>query len=217
MPHAPLKCLCIVCMVKTNHTVLHDLPIITRQPFDSVTMQIVECAGCETKSFRLVSTSPLNGFKEDGSGFLEKEFLFPARNMLRRPIDIYWLPVDLRHVYLEVLNALQNQIYILSAAGIRAVVEGICIHKKSPRHTLYDNITWLKEQGIITVEQAEALHAQRILGNEAVHRLAKPTEAEFHAALDIVEAVLTSIYILPKRKAAQDREARRRKNSRPVQ
>jgi len=192
--------------------VIHDLPIVAQMPFDSVAMQIIECAGCETKSFRLISTSPLNGFKEDGSGYLEKEFLFPARHMLRRPIDIYWLPPDLRNVYLEVLNALQNEIFTLSAAGIRAVVEGVCIHRNAPHNTLYKNITWLHEQNIITAEQADALHAQRIFGNEAVHQLAKPTEAEFHAALDILETVLTSIYILPKRQAAQEREARRRKS-----
>ena len=208
-----LKCLCLVCKIPTNHTVLHNLGINKTQfPLDSAKMQIVECAGCESKSFRMVYTSPLNGFNADGSGYLEKEFLFPRRNMLRNPIDIHWLPVDIRNVYLEVLNALQNEIYILSSAGIRAIVEGICINKRAPHRNLFRNILWLQEEGFITEAQANALHTQRFLGNEAVHQLSKPTEDEFIAALDIVEAVLASIYILPKRKAFQELKSRQRKN-----
>ncbi len=208
-----MKCLCIACRVNTNHNILHDLTLSNSQfPIDAAKMQIIECAGCESKSFRMVYSSPLNGFKPDGTGFLEKEFLFPRRNMLRHPIDIYWLPEDIRNVYLEVLNALQNEIYILSAAGIRAIVEGICIHKKAPHKNLYMNITWLHEKGYVTAEQASAMHTQRFLGNEAVHQLSKPTEMEFNAALDIIEAILTSIYILPKRKALQESKARKRKN-----
>lgn len=56
------------------------------------------------------------------------------------------------------------------------------------------------------------MHTQRFLGNEAVHQLSQATELEFNAALDIVEAILTSIYILPKRKAFQGHKAQQRKN-----
>lgn len=132
--------------------------------------------------------------------------------MLRNPIDVFGLPIEIRNVYLEVLNALQNEIYILSAAGIRAIIEGVCFNKKTPHKNLFKNIDWLQEKNHITADQAKALHTQRLLGNEAVHSLSKPSEFEFNAALDIVESILTSIYILPKRKAAQERRTRQRKS-----
>ena len=207
-----MKCLCILCKIKTNHKVLYHYEALGDGIWvQSYKLQVIECSGCESKSFRLASKGVLSGLSEDGKDFSEKEFLFPSRIMLRTPIEAKWLPKEIWHVYFEVLSSLQNGIYLLSAAGIRTIVEGICKDNKAPHHTLGKNISWLESEGIISKDQADAMHTQRIFGNEAVHELTVPSEEELGAAMDIIDSVLTSIYVMPhKTKLQQNKRAIRR-------
>ena len=91
----------------------------------------------------------------------------------------------------------------LSAFGIRSLVEGICRDKCAPKGTLEKQLNWVENQGIISKGELDALHTQRLFGNEAAHELFVPSEEELGAAMDIVDAILTSIYIVPHRSKLQ--------------
>ena len=55
-------------------------------------------------------------------------------------------------------------------------------------------IEGLVNAGHATRKEADALHEQRFIGNEVVHRLYTPTNAEVLAALNIVEHIVFQIY-----------------------
>jgi len=71
----------------------------------------------------------------------------------------------------------------------------------------------LRRANLVTEQQSEALHAHRLLGNEAAHELAEPSDEELTAAIDVLDTILNTIYIMPKRKALMEHRAKLRKNS----
>jgi Domain of unknown function (DUF4145) len=79
--------------------------------------QIVQCRGCETVTFRI----------EDQSGkeiqsYPKKQFSFS---------EIETLPRNLKYIVEEVEEAYNNGLLTLCAAGIRTIIEGICIEEKA--------------------------------------------------------------------------------------
>lgn len=53
-------------------------------------------------------------------------------------------------------------------------------------------------KGWISQIESERLHSIRFLGNDAAHKIVRPTEESLEAALIIVEHLLNTIYILDK-------------------
>lgn len=50
---------------------------------------------------------------------------------------------------------------------------------------------------VLTKSGAEMLHRTRILGNTAAHEVKPHSEAVLSLAMDVVEHLLTNVYILP--------------------
>lgn len=204
-----VKCACINCGTATSHDVLVSFKDGLAD-YD-ITYQVIQCRGCESKSFRYVDRNPLNGFANDGNEFLAKEYLFPPRHICRKPIDLYWVPPDVRRVYQEVHHALRNEMRTLASIGIRLTVERLCVHKKARGSTLRDQIADLRQQGIITDEQMEGLHGLRFLGNDAAHDAAQPGDVELSASMDVLDSVLGSVYVFPARRKRMALARRQRK------
>lgn len=183
--------------------------------------QVIECQGCETVSFRHQSW-----FSEDqdsdSDGITER--LYPLRNKDAINSKPYHnVPSNLRRIYTELIDCFNNDSPTLCAAGLRALVEGICAQQgivdgpvEMPakgggtqivrRDTLEARISGLQEKGFLTQPSAQTLHEHRYLGNSAVHELARPSAAELKLAIEIVEHVLEQLYELPE-KAAELRHA----------
>jgi hypothetical protein len=102
----------------------------------------------------------------------------------------------------------------MCAAGLRAIVEGICVEagvKDGPvvvnatgggtkivrKKNLEGKISGLNEKGIIAKNYCEILHEHRYMGNEAVHELAMPSREELQLAISIVEHTLDSVFEIP--------------------
>lgn len=208
-----LQCICVVCNRSTFHSVIHSLDEKTGSPEYDAHYQLIECRGCGTKSFRYSDRSPLNGFLPDGSGFIEREHLFPPRHLTRKPIDLNWLPIEVRRIYGEVHRALRSELRTLAAIGIRATIETLCNQKKIAAGNLFNRIEALQKEGFITAEQKNGLHAERLMGNDAAHEIAEPSDDELEGAMDVLDAILETVYILPKRTARMKLRARQRKNN----
>src|SRR5216683_5452923 len=124
---APTKTSCGRCKCKTKHVVLFNE---TRTYHDdrwdyssSDNYQIIECAGCESISFRHSSINSEDS-DEEGQPFATVD-LYPSPDV-REPIKInVHLPFKVGNVYMESLVAMNNSAPILAAIGLRAVVEGI--------------------------------------------------------------------------------------------
>jgi hypothetical protein len=190
--------------------------------------QIIQCQGCESTSFRHTSwfsedTDPTTG--ECG----QSERLYPKRNANSVvPKSFYNLPSNLRRIYGELIECFNNEIPTLCAAGLRAIVEGICAHEGvadgpinvpgtgggtqiKRKSNLEGRIAGLQEKGLLTQSSAQTLHEHRYLGNAAVHELARPSDDELRLAIDIIEHTLEQLYELPEKAEELRRATARRK------
>jgi hypothetical protein len=127
------------------------------------------------------------------------------------PVEMHWLPPNIRRIYREMHLALRNCLRTLTAISIRATIEAVCNHKGARRRNLFEKVEELRRSNLITEEQKDALHAHRLLGNDAAHELAEPNDEELKAAIDVLDTILNGIYIMPKRKAFMKHQAQLRK------
>jgi endogenous inhibitor of DNA gyrase (YacG/DUF329 family) len=230
---------CAECKRETRHKVIQSLDYSGSEVFNggqysidwSANHQIIQCQGCMTVSFRQV-----NWFSEDvqqidydewddGS----REILFPKRSKYTLSIKDFWnIPTNLRRIYRETIESFNNDSFTLSAAGLRALVEGLCAElkvkdgpkeiskKNSTKETkrlsnLEGKIAGLFEKGYLTQQQSDVLHEHRYLGNEAVHELSQPSRDELELAIEIIEHVFDSVYEIPEK--AQDLQSKRNKRN----
>ena len=160
--------------------------------------QIIKCRGCDTISFRIISGSSEDINPYTGE-YEVREFLYPNREKERIAIMGHEeFPVKTRHIYLETLNALNTTSPILTAIGLRAIIESVCIDKCVLGASLKGKIDQLVSQGYLARTQADFLHTQRFMGNEAAHEIKQPKPGQLIPAIDIIETLLKAIYILPK-------------------
>jgi hypothetical protein len=219
--------LCVTCNRETNHRIAASFDKhryeVDQQELWAVDWkdfyQIVQCLGCETVTFRHLSwfseaCDP--EFGEDGT----TEYLYPKRGsntLAAHPLPN--VPKPLERLYVEVIDCYNNESLTLCAAGLRALVEGLCADQgvkdgmvtrtKADGQTslkreknLEGKINGLHEKGLLTKTSSETLHEHRFLGNEAVHELARPSASELKLAISIIEQTLEHIYEAPQQALA---------------
>ncbi len=232
------NCHCSTCNRPTRHLVLQSVDqmwskqVVRHDPYSCVDgsehYQIVQCQGCYTISFRHLSwLSEARDVDCDGT----TERLYPKRSDNRRLARGFRnLPPTLECVYRETVNCYNSKSYTLCAAGLRAIVEGLCaeqgvkdgpvevVKKGGTKQTkrkrdLEGKISGLCEKGILTKENTDLLHEHRYLGNEAVHELAQPSPTELILAIEILEHTLEALYEIPeKAEDLRQKKQRRQRN-----
>lgn len=85
----------------------------------------------------------------------------------------------------------------LASAGLRAVVEAMCLDRGCTGKNLVAKINDLAARGEVTKAQADFFNVHRYLGNEAVHDLSTPPVEEFVEALGVLEQLLKTLYEVP--------------------
>ncbi|MGC4058889.1 MAG: DUF4145 domain-containing protein [Chitinophagaceae bacterium] len=195
---------CLSCKGHTNQKVLH-CTVTEETPEDEDfyirnqhEYMVIECAGCDTISFlkRITFLEPNDpdeqpmvadmNYPEDNSGFM-----FLAEE------DQEILPRVLRKLYLEIISAFNAESEILSGIGLRTLVEAICVEQKIAGANLQKKIIGLKESGLISTNEVPILDKLRLIGNAATHQIKGIPIYMLCYALDIVNHVLKSIYVLP--------------------
>ncbi len=231
-----IQALCIQCKRDTRHQVIQSLDYSASNDyggdfsFDWVSnYQIIQCQGCMTTTFRQV-----NWFSEDVHQIWDDEWedgstelLFPKRTKFTLSIKDFWnVPSNLRRIYRETIDCFNNDAFTLSAAGLRALVEGLCAElnvkdgtkeiikndgtKETKRiNNLEGKIAGLYEKGYLTQQHSDVLHEHRYLGNKAVHELAQPARDQLALAIEIIEHIFESVYEIPQK--AQDLQDKRNK------
>lgn len=219
-----VEVLCIECNRKTRHRIAASLDKDGIQ-YDRTEgwnvewfdyYQVVQCQGCQTVSFRHLnwfSGACYPDIDEPGT----TELLYPKRGTgTLKPKPILNVPTILRRLYGEVIDCFNNDSLTLCAAGLRAMVEGICATqgivdgpltvpakgggtKVIRQENLEGKIAGMHEKGILTQASTQTLHDHRYLGNEAVHELARPSQDELKLAIEIVEHMLEQIYEIPQK------------------
>lgn len=191
--------------------------------------QVVQCQGCETVTFRHLhwfSEDYYPEYDEDGT----TERLYPKRdaNSLKAEALLN-VPTTLRRIYGEVIDCFNNDALTLCAAGLRAMVEGLCADRgitdgpvicsakgggtqEVRKDNLEGKISGLYEKGLLTQSSAQTLHEHRYLGNDAVHELARPSQGELKLAIEIIEHTLEQLYEIPQKALDLKRSMAKRKN-----
>ena len=171
--------------------------------FETTTYQICRCQGCDAIRFREES---------EICGQHMGEEVFPELKQHRRSVvpELKGLP-NVGRVYTETIAAFEAGAHILTGAGLRAIVEAICIQQKVKGKDLQERIDQLVETRLLAKPQADLLHEERYIGNSALHEIDPPTEKHLSLGLEIIEGLLNAIYVLPA-KADELRAARAARN-----
>lgn len=161
--------------------------------------ETIQCLGCENIQFRnRYSHEDMIIHTEDGyeESFYESKY-YPkslANHTLLK--NRYHLPEKLKIVYIETLEALLNDCYLLAGVGLRAIIEAICIDQKISGRNLEVKINNLVRNKLITEKDGNRLHSIRFLGNDSVHEMDVPKVEKLRIALDIAEHLLKNLYLI---------------------
>ena len=193
--------LCRNCQRETNHEILVEHKTNGQTFYGDIqwwnSHQIIKCLGCDNIGFRHLHQCTEDFDPDTGEG-IDIIKLYPDPTANRVPINGYAsFPKKTSQIYLETLNALDNQTPILAAIGLRALIESICLEQNTKAKSLAKRIDELSAMGLLSEKQAKFLHNHRFMGNVAAHEIVAPKPQHLIAALDIAETLLKTIYILP--------------------
>lgn len=202
-----LKSHCNSCRQETNQNVLFEHVVIDEQPgiehiFKDKYM-VIQCLGCEAVSY-------LTEDKYTSAPQLPEEDWMV--NLTSYPKSIYdnsdftifdyekydQFPNVVRDLYMEIESALKSESLILAALGLRTLVEAICIEQGMEGYSLADKIKSMESRGLISRNERPILDKLRKLGNASAHEIKKFSTEQLSYALDIVNHVLTGVYLLPR-------------------
>lgn len=162
-----------------------------------VSHRLWQCAGCAECLLERYTT-------EDDDVELHSE-VFPERTKFHTERRHFLkLPDKLDNIYRETLHAFNQRLAVLCAAGIRALLEGICQDKSIDGSNLKQRID--KLDALLPSNIVDNLHAFRFIGNTAVYELTAPSQRDLRLAIEICEDLLNFLYELDY-KASQLRES----------
>lgn len=151
------------------------------------------CLGCETAVLEERYTN--DGMHSEEVDVIWSSVFHPSRERFKlRKKHFQNLPLHLDKIYGEVLLSLNAEAWILSAVGLRALIEGVCENKDIKGRDLKIRIDGLEK--ILPANIVKNLHSFRFMGNSAAHELAPPKPEELRLALDICEDLLNYLYEL---------------------
>ena len=216
-----MKVYCRQCKIVTNYEVLQEVSesatpeelIESDYAFSNSVWQIIRCKGCDIISFREYWETDFdwNPETQEVNGI---ETIYPKITKdSYAPKTLFYIPLKLRGIYRESIDSFNLNNFILCAAGLRAIIEGLCSDKgiKSGlvlitkgkddgkikrRRTLQGKIEGIIEKNHLTKEHGNILHEFRFLGNEALHVLSPSTKDELKIAIGIIEHTLENVYEL---------------------
>lgn len=196
-----VKCYCASCNRTTNHTIVSSERMNSSDDnyWWSTNYNIVKCCGCDTISF-LTATKEEGVIDYDDNGeiiYPTTYKTYPYHKPFAKAISNLWpIPVNIEKIYKETINALNNDCFLLAAAGFRIIVEAICIDIKVEGKSLETKINNLCKKGVITKNDRDRLHSIRFMGNDSVHSIKKPDKQQIRLVLDIIHNMLNGLYIL---------------------
>jgi len=195
---------CRACGRSTRHEVLfqHEEESDPDIYHDKETWQVVRCLGCTTTGFRH-RHDDFENVSEDHDGNLRHEIEITAYPRVIRNHkklgSLYFVPSVIRRAYTQTLSAYSEHAFVLASIGLRATIEAVCNHLKLSGSSLEKRIDQLFKGGFVSNGDKKLLHAIRFLGNDAAHEIKEPQESELRVALEIVEHLLNSVFILERK------------------
>lgn len=195
---------CKVCARPTRHEIMFEYrkSAGADEYPEAETWQLVKCLGCLNVSFRYIYDDYANVYTDENGDYEHESTVavYPKTIKNHKQLDSsYHIPDVIRNVYKQTLSAYSEEAYILASMGLRATIEATCNQLKISGSSLERRIDQLFKAGYVSNGDKKLLHAIRFLGNDAAHEIREPKETELRVALDIVEHLLNSVFILEKK------------------
>lgn len=195
-----MDCYCSVCKRRTHHEVMASHRIVS--PDDDYwweeVYRMVKCCGCDHVSFDVESREEADVcYEPDGEVFYPSVHKsYPQKEWAFELVAYTWhFPSSVYSIYKETVTAINNDCYLLAAAGFRAVIEAICNDKGVSGKTLEQKINGLKKAGHITEADRNRFHSVRFLGNDSIHSIKAPKREALVLVLQIIDGILTNLYV----------------------
>ncbi len=200
---------CNDCIKNTNHVVLFKKEFTTFNDFypenspsykESESYMVVQCAGCEQPSFLLRTIGTQFATEDEEIGHFDENFpdrYYDTDFPLLSEEEQLRLPTLLRNLYGEVEAAFESESNILAGVGLRMLVEGICLERKIAGKNLLEKIKNLHSANLLSANEVPILDKLRQIGNFSAHSIKGFSTKDLQYALEIINHVLKTIYILP--------------------
>jgi hypothetical protein len=199
-----LRIYCNWCKQETNHESKGQYVAHWDEDsyYETLAYRLLICLGCE---HAVLQEEYEHSAMQDGDQTFS---YFPERSRNELSAKPYSkLKPKLAAIYKEALICYNGKALILCAAGLRALLEGVCQDKRVKGRNLKAKIDGLQKilpnKNII-----RNLHQFRFMGNDAAHELDAPKANELALAIGIIQDLLNFVYELDY-KASQLREMRR--------
>lgn len=195
---------CRECHKNTRHEIMALSTKRTEQWYvnELETWSVVRCMGCLTYSFQL-KQEDFDEVEEDYDGELQHAVsieVFPSVIKNHRALtSTHHLPRLISTIYKQTLKALSQHANVLASVGLRACIEAVCNHLDISGTNLQRRIDQLFKAGHVSNGDKKRLHAIRFLGNDAAHEIKQPKSEDIRIALEIVEHLLNTVFILENR------------------
>ncbi|MCD8413642.1 DUF4145 domain-containing protein [Tenacibaculum finnmarkense] len=164
---------------------------------------IIKCAGCDSISFHQVY-GDTEMFEQTGPygehDYYYDESVYPPYLKRGEAIQqLFYLPEKIRTIYTETIASFKSNSSILTAGGLRAIIEAICNNLKITGNNLAERIDGLSKNGHLTLAESKRLHSIRFLGNDALHEIEKPKDEHLYLLLEIVNHLLSNLFVNDKK------------------
>lgn len=152
-----------------------------------------QCLGCD--SLTLEERYTFDGQRDSDGEYLWDITFHPSRvrNQIR-PKYFNRLPKNLGNIYKEAISTFNANARVLCAAGLRSLIEGICVNKEIKGKNLQERIDGLS--AVLPANIVKNLHSLRFMGNIATHELEPPPTDDLRLAVEICEDLLNFLYEL---------------------
>lgn len=200
------KILCIECKTQIKHEVLADISQNNHSdPNISFynNYRILKCLNCESISYQTKSHDSYDvdtiGCDKEGNTIYEINIdykVFPIRNQetaFSKEFEKI-LPIEIYNTYEEVVVALNNNMPLLTALGLRTLLEQIIKHF-GKSDDLVVILNQFEQDGFISTKQRELLNKIRYLGNDAAHRAGSESRKELILHLKVLENLIHQLFV----------------------
>ena len=201
-----IRLYCNDCHKTTNQEILYTTE--KKEQFDeegqdiikTVVHNLVQCKGCEFIGLQIVTTDT----NDENGNVNEYSFIYPEEEEYEDDRflgydEMKFLSKPIKKTYEEVTDAIDYDLRLLADIGLRTLVEAICINQKITGRNLKGKIDNLHSKGFISANELPILHKLREIGNLGAHQIKSPSSTVLENALEIINHLLRSVYIIPKR------------------
>lgn len=210
------KSLCAECARETSHFIRGEAKRgESDQEFSwSQTTHFLECAGCASTSIRKV-------YWDDNYSYPDEPDvkLFPSALSRPKPEWLWQVDTKFRQLFEEVYAGLGAGTVALPVMGARAILDVVIQDRVGDKGAFAAGLDALVEKGLVSKHDRGILEAAVEAGNAAAHRGFFPTKDDALRVIEIVEHLVSSLYVLKLaakgiKKATPKRRRRRKKRAR---